>query len=335
MSAVTKTPHNGQPLGIGILGCADITVRRFLPAVSASNKVSLVALSGRDKHKAALLARQYGCAAMGYWELLHMEQVDLVYLPLPNHLHEEWALAALSQGKHVLCEKPLALNAGSAERILAKAEAAGLLVYENIMYLQHPQHGLIKKMIAGGKIGAITGLQCVFTIPALAAGNFRLDPHQGGGAFHDLNRYPLSAARFFLASDISTITRCEATWKNGMIETMKAEAQTTAGEQFSFYIAFGEPYRSFYEITGTHGTLRLERAFTPSADHECRLEIQCDTGSETRFMPAHNHFLLTIDHVAALIAGNSGFSREHEHARHLAHLADRFLQQVPAHERPS
>jgi predicted dehydrogenase len=335
MPSVTKPPHHGQPLGIGVLGCADIAVRRFLPAVSASNKVSLIALSGRDEHKTALLARQYGCAAMGHRELLQTEQIDLIYLPVPNHLHEEWALEALSQGKHVLCEKPLALSAGSAERILAKAEAMGLLVFENIMYLQHPQHGLIKNMIACGKIGAVTGLNCIFTIPAPAAGNFRLDPHQGGGAFHDLNRYPLSAARFFLAGDISDITRCETTWKNGMIESMKAATHTTASEQFAFAIAFGQPYSSYYEITGTHGTLRLERTFTPPADHECRLGIHCDSNNETISMPAHDHFLLTINHVAALITGNTGFSLVHEQARSLAHLADRFLQQAYAQERPS
>lgn len=335
MPAVTWVPDHARPLGIGVLGCADIAVRRFIPAVQASNKVRLVALSGRDECKTAQLARQYGCAAMGHRELLHMEQVDLIYLPLPNHLHEEWALQALEKGKHVLCEKPLALNAGSVERIVAKAETTGLLAFENIMYLQHPQHALIKKMISDGKIGTITGLNCVFTMPTPAAGNFRLDPHQGGGAFHDLNRYPLSAARFFLKGDLAEIVHCDATWKNGMIESMDAKAITVTGEQFTFSIAFGQPYRSFYEILGTLGTLRLERAFTPPSDHACRLEIHRHDGNETIFMPAHDHFLLTIDHIAALIAGGSDYSVEYEHASSLARMADRFLQQAGAQERPS
>ncbi|OGU14813.1 MAG: hypothetical protein A2076_18645 [Geobacteraceae bacterium GWC2_53_11] len=332
---MTTPPNQTRPLGIGVLGCADIAVRRFLPAVLASSKARLIAVAGRDGHKASHLARQYQCAAMGYRELLQTEQVDLVYLPLPNYLHEEWALEALKQGKHVLCEKPLALNSASVERIVAKAEAAGLLAFENIMYLQHPQHGLIKKMIADGTVGVMTGLNCVFTIPAPAAGTFRLDPQQGGGAFHDLNRYPLSAARFFLKGDLAEIVHCDATWKNGMVEAMNAKAITATGEQFTFSIAFGQPYRSFYEILGTQGTLRLERAFTPPPDHACRLEIYRHDGNETIFMPAHDHFLLTIDHIAALIAGGSDYSVEHEHARSLARMADRFFQQAGAQERPS
>lgn len=335
MPAVTTTPGQTRPLGIGVLGCADIAVRRFLPALLASGKARLIALAGRDNRTTSHLARQYQSAAMSYRELLHAEQVDLVYLPLPNHLHEEWALEALKQGKHVLCEKPLALDSGSVERILAKAEEAGLLVFENIMYLQHPQHRLIKKMLTDGTVGAITGLNCVFTIPAPAAGNFRLDPQQGGGAFHDLNRYPLSAARFFLKSDLAEIVHCDATWKNGMVESMNAEAITATGEQFTFSIAFGQPYRSFYEILGTQGSLRLERGFTPPSDHACRLEICGHDGNETILMPAHDHFLLTIDHIAALIANGSDYSVAHEHARSLARMADRFLQQAGAQERPS
>lgn len=335
MPAVTAAPDQTHPLGIGVLGCGDIAVRRFLPALLASGKARLVAVAGRDDRTTSHLARQYHCATMGDRELLQAEQVDLVYLPLPNHLHEEWALEALQQGKHVLCEKPLALHLSSVERIVAKAEAAGLLVFENIMYLQHPQHSLIRKMIADGTVGAITGLNCVFTIPAPTAGNFRLDPQQGGGAFHDLNRYPLSAARFFLKGDLAEIVHCDAAWKNRMVESMNAKAITTTGEQFSFSIAFGQPYRSFYEILGTKGTLRLERAFTPPSDHACRLEICRHDGNETIFMPAHDHFLLTIDHIAALIAGGSDYSVEHEHARSLARMADRFLQQAGAQERPS
>lgn len=335
MPAVTTTPGQTRPLGIGVLGCTDIAVRRFLPALLASGKARLIAVADRDGCKASHLARQHQSAAMSYRELLHAEQVDLVYLPLPNHLHEEWALEALKQGKHVLCEKPLALHSASVERIVTKAEAAGLLAFENIMYLQHPQHGLIKNMLADGTVGAITGLNCVFTIPAPAAGNFRLDPQQGGGAFHDLNRYPLSAARFFLKGDLAEIVHCDATWKNGMVESMNAEAITATGEQFTFSIAFGQPYRSFYEILGTQGSLRLERGFTPPSDHACRLEICGHDGNKTIFMPAHDHFLLTIDHIAALIANGSDYSVAHEHARSLARMADRFLQQAGAQERPS
>lgn len=338
MPAVAKRSDQGQScrlLGIGVLGGADIALRRFLPAVSASNRARLAAVASRDGDNASAIAHQYGCAATGYLELLQAEQVDLVYIPLPNHLHEKWILEALRHGKHVLCEKPLALDADSAERLFVAAGASGLLLFENIMYLRHPQHDHVKELLAAGRIGTVTGLNCVFTIPGLAPGNFRLEPQQGGGAFHDLNRYPLSAARYFLRGDIREIVRCDATWQDDLLTSMEAEAYTRGGEHFTFTIAFGQPYRSFFEITGTKGTLRLDRAFTSPADHGCRLDISCSGDVETIIMPAHDHFLLTIDHVAALISGGSDFSAEHEQWRSLARTADRFLQHAQLQKGPS
>jgi len=317
-----------RPLGFGVLGCSDIALRRFLPAVRQSDRVRLIAIASRDMYKAASVARQHARAAMQYDELLRSEQIDLIYIPLPNHLHEEWAIKALKHGKHVLCEKPLGLSADSVSRMLEAANRNGLLLYENIMYLQHPQHATIREMVAAGRIGSLSTLNCVFTIPGPAPDNFRLDPQQGGGAFHDMSRYPLTAARYFLRGAISEIIRCNVAWQNGMILSMEAETRTTADEHFTFTIAFGQPYRCFYELGGSNGTLRLERGFTAPSDHSCRLEICCNGRYETIHMPAHDHFLLTIDHVAKLITDGSDFSAEHQQCLRLAQAADRFLRHV-------
>ena len=336
MSAVAVgsacAPAARRLLGIGVLGCADIAVRRFLPAVIQSDRARLVAIASRDCRKASVVAHRYACATSDYRGLLHDEQVDLIYLPLPNHLHEEWVIKAADHGKHVLCEKPLGLSLDSVNRMVDAASRNGVLLYEDLMYLQHPQHGRIKEMLAAGRIGTVTGLHCVFTFPGPPPGTFRLDPHRGGGAFHDLNRYPLSAARFFLRGDVSDIIRCDAIRQDELIISMDSEARTTADERFTFSIAFGQPYHCFYEISGTRGTLRLDRAFTPPADHQCRLEIRGSGGDETMLLPAHDHFRLTIDHVAALIARGTGFSPEHERWRSLAGAADRFLQHARVQE---
>jgi predicted dehydrogenase len=285
-----------------------------------------VAIASRDCQKGSAVAHRYACAASGYRDLLNDEQVDLIYIPLPNHLHEEWVIKAADHGKHILCEKPLGLSLDSVNRMVDAADRNGVLLYENLMYLQHPQHGRIKEMLAAGRIGTVTGLHCAFTFPGPQPDSFRLDPGSGGGAFHDLNRYPLSAARFFLRGDLGDIVRCSTIRQGELIISMEAEARTTTDERFTFFIAFGKPYRCFYEICGTRGTLRLERAFTPPADHQCRLEIRGTGGDEVMFLPAHDHFLLTIDHVAALIASGTGFVQEHERWRLLAGMADRLLQ---------
>lgn len=336
MSAVAAglacAPLTRRPLGIGVLGCADIAVRRFLPAVMQSDRARLVAIASRDWEKASVVAQRYACATSGYRDLLNNEQVDLIYIPLPNHLHEEWVTMAADHGKHILCEKPLGLSVDSVNRMVDAADRNGVLLYENLMYLQHPQHGRIKEMLAADRIGTVTRLHCVFTFPGPPPGTFRLDPHRGGGAFHDLNRYPLSAARFFLRGAVSDIVRCNTVRQDELIIAMEAEARTTADERFTFFIAFGQPYRCFYEISGTRGTLHLDRAFTSPADHQCRLEIRGSGSDETMLLPAHDHFLLTIDHVAALIARATGFDQEHERWRSLAGAADRFLQHARAQE---
>jgi NDP-hexose-3-ketoreductase len=325
MPAVADSSSAGRPLNIGVLGCSEIAVRRFVPALLKSVHARLAAVASRDHAVAANYASNTGAMAMGYEEMLSSPSVDLIYIPLPNHLHEAWVIAALNHGKHVLCEKPLGLSPDSVDRMLEAANCNGVLLYENIMYLQHPQHRHIKELLAAGRVGTVTGLNCVFTIPGPPSGNFRLDPHQGGGAFHDLNRYPLSAAGYFLRGAIGDIIRCDACWQDGLVISLEAEARTTEDERFTFSIAFRQPYCSFYEISGTQGTLRLDRAFTPPADHHCLLEICGNDSSQTIRLSAHDHFQLTIDHVAALIASADDYAAEHEAARSLAYAAERFL----------
>lgn len=312
---------------VGVLGCSDIARRRFIPALLRSKKAGLAAIGSRDIKQAALLLPEISVAIMGYEELVSSPAIDLVYISLVNSLHEEWAVKALNHGKHVLCEKPLALSTRSVDRMLDTANQNGLLLYENIMYLHHPQHDTIKKMLVDGRIGGVTGLKCVFTIPEPAAGNFRLHQEYGGGAFHDLNRYPLSAARHFLRGEIGDIVHCNARWKDNMIMSLETGARTSEGEQFTFSIGFGQPYRSFYEINGTNGMLRLNRAFTPPSDHECQLDACCGGINETIFLPAHDQFRLAIDHVADLIA-HGDFSSVYEYSHSLAHEADRFSQRA-------
>lgn len=329
MPAVTGAgpgpPPAGRPLGVGVLGCAEIALRRFLPALVASKRARLAAIGSRDRGQAAAVAARLGCEAADYQGLLASEEVDLVYLPLANHLHEAWVVAALDRGKHVLCEKPLGLSPGSVDRMLAAAERNGRLLHENLQYLHHPQHGRITELLRAGHLGAVTGLDCTFHIPWPAPGGFRLDPSRGGGAFHDLSRYPLSAAGLHLEGAIDEVVRCQARWQEGLDVSMEAEATTTAGERLSFSIAFGRPYRSCYEVRGTDGSLRLERAFTPPPEHECLAELRRGDAVEALRLPAADQFRLAIDHVAGRIGEGAPFRREHERARGLARIAERFL----------
>lgn len=308
---------------VGILGCSDISRRKFIPALLQSGQAHLAALASRQRDKAAAIVPVTSATPMTYQELVCDPSIDLVYISLPNHLHEEWSIRALEQGKHVLCEKPLALTPASVVRMLEAADSNGRLLYENLMYLQHPQQWAVKELIMSGRIGRVQSLRSEFTFPGPIKGDFRLDPAMGGGAFHDMNRYPLSAALCFLNGRTHHFLRGSAEVRDGLTLSFQADSITECGERFSFLTAFGRPYSSFYEISGERGSIRVDRAYTPPADMENRVSVTAEGRDESFSVPPNDHFLGTIEHVCSLIR-NSRWGEEHARAGALAELAGMF-----------
>lgn len=312
---------SSNPLRIGILGCSDIAGRKFVPALLASDHAVLAAVAGRDRRKAAAFVPGKNYAVYDYDELVASPEVDLIYISTPNHLHEEWTVRALEAGKHVICEKPLATSLNSAEKMLSTAEKHGVLLYENLMYLQHPQHAAVKRYLEQGHIGRITGLRTVFGFPGPPLGDFRLDPAMGGGAFHDLNRYPLSSALYFLRGAEYEFHGISFD-RDRLNLAMHGVAATSADEAFSFSIAFGLQYESYYEIIGDQGKIRVERAYTTPAALANTVHVVRGDSNTSFIVPPADHFLLTINHVAALIGRSGDFRVEHARSRRLAQLAE-------------
>ena len=310
---------------VGILGYSDIARRKFIPALLKSSQACCTALARRRQNAGS---PELQLDVVTYEELAAAADIDLVYLSLPNHLHEHWCIRCLERGKHVICEKPLSLSGASASRMLEAAECNGRLLYENLMYLQHPQHRMVKSLIDAGRIGSLVSLHSEFAFPGPAAGDFRLDPSCGGGAFHDMSRYPLSAAQHFLTGNSYRFETGSSDVHNGLVRSLWAEAVTDRAERFTFLTAFGQSYRSFYEIHGTLGTLRVDRAYTTPADLENVITMKLNDREEMFRVPPFDHFLGTIDHVCGLIRSGA-WSREHQRSAKLAALADMFLAACP------
>ena len=310
-----------EPVRCGILGCSDIARRKFGPALLESDEASLVAVASRDRERAAAFLPGVAYAAQGYEELLANPAVDLVYISLPNHLHEEWSVRALESGKHVICEKPLGLSAASVERMVAAAGLAGRLLYENLMFLHHPQHTAVGELLAAGMVGRVAAVRSVFTIPMPAEGNYRLDPRQGGGAFHDLARYPLGTALRYLSGEIRSFHGVVLE-RDGLNVGMDGVARTTADELFAFFIAFGLQYDSHYEIVGERGAIRVERAYTTPAGLANRIIVRRGTEDASFTVRPHDHFRLMIDHVCRLVREGREFREVGVRTLQLARLAD-------------
>lgn len=307
-------------LRVGILGCSDIARRKFIPAMAQSSRVRLTAVSSRDSSLAEQFAVAFGCNRFSHDELLARPDIDLIYLSLPNQLHEEWTIRALAAGKHVICEKPLATSLAAATRMLAAAETHRRLLYENQMFLFHPQHGVVKALLDSGRIGRVRELRCCFGFPLPAAGNFRLDPSQGGGAFHDLARYPLGTAVHFLQG-LPRQFRGHSRWQGRLNLAVHGTALTDADESFCFSIAFGQQYESLYELIGESGSIRLERAFTTPPDYANRILLR--SGTETSAIPvaAADHFSLMIEAIAAAVQAADDFTPFIRRAGLIARLA--------------
>lgn len=310
-----------QRIRVGVLGCSDIARRRFLPALQKARNASLSVIAGRDLEKAKRFcpAAEYGVA--DYDGLLARETVDLVYISLPNHLHETWVMKALERGKHVICEKPLALSLESVRRLTDYAERKGLLLYENIMYLHHPQHRIVRDMIASGVIGRVRELKTCFGFTLTDHGGFRMKTDQGGGAFLDQARYPLSAALFFLEGTGFRF-HGQAFFRNGLNVAMHAEALTDRNERFQFVIGFEQEYACWYEITGEQGSLRVDRAYTTPADFPSSIQVMTNGVARSISVPPADHFTLMLEKVCDRILRAGSYHDLYQDTRRLALLSD-------------
>ncbi|WP_328496308.1 Gfo/Idh/MocA family oxidoreductase [Streptomyces sp. NBC_00414] len=264
-------------LRMGVLGCADIAVRRILPALVEHGSVRLVAVASRDGARAERLAARFGCAAVtGYRALLDRDDIDAVYVPLPPGMHHEWVAEALTAGKHVLVEKPLSTTYEQSAELVATAARLDLALTENFMFLHHSQHAAVRDL-ARGEIGELRVFSSSFGVPPPHPSSFRHDARLGGGALLDVGVYPLRAAQLHLAGELDVLGAClrvdEAT---GVDVAGSALLSTATGVTAQLDFGFQHSYRSAYALWGSRGRISVPRAFTPPRGHRpvVRLEQQ-------------------------------------------------------------
>jgi predicted dehydrogenase len=190
-------------LRFGILSTADIAITKVIPGMRRSALGEVVAIASRDGARAAAVARDLAIprAHGSYEALLADPDVDAVYIPLPNHLHAEWAIAAAGAGKHVLCEKPLAMTAADAERMAAAADAAGVHLMEAFMYRHHPSWVAALELVRAGRIGELRAVHSWFSYFNDDQANIRNIRAVGGGALYDIGCYNVSLSRLLFDAE--------------------------------------------------------------------------------------------------------------------------------------
>jgi predicted dehydrogenase len=186
----------------GVVSTANIN-RKVVPATRAADRCDVVAIGSRELARAEAAASELGIArAYGsYEEVLADPEVDVVYLPLPNDQHETWTIAAARAGKHVLCEKPLAMTVAEAERMIDACEAAGVTLMEAFMYRLHPTWEAVREIVASGRIGELRAVQSWFSYFNDDPANIRNIASAGGGALYDVGCYCVNLSRMLFGAE--------------------------------------------------------------------------------------------------------------------------------------
>ncbi|MEA2001453.1 MAG: Gfo/Idh/MocA family oxidoreductase [Actinomycetota bacterium] len=298
----------------GILSTANIGTKHVIPAIQAADRCEVVAIASRRTDAAEEVASGLGIeqAYGSYGQLLQDPNIDAVYVPLPNHMHAEWTIAAAAAGKHVLCEKPIALSAAEAETMVTACQQAGVILREAFMYRFHPTWQVVRRLIDEGGIGTITAIDSWFSYFNDDPENIRNILDYGGGALMDIGCYSIHLSRMLM---------------NGEPDSVKAsvqrDAMTGVDTLTAAVLEFGDRVATFscstraepdqrVDIYGTTGRISIEIPFNIPADLVTRIAITAggnppiDPRIETiEFDPANQYTLQAEAFAAAVLDGEA------------------------------
>jgi predicted dehydrogenase len=248
----------------GLLGTARIN-RRLILAMRAAGRNSVHAVASREGPRAEAFCRDWDIphAVAGYGALLARDDIDAVYIPLPNSLHAEWCLASIATGKHVLCEKPLATNPADVDRIEAAAVRHGVHVAEGFMYRHEPLTRTVISLVRDGAIGAVRTISSGFTYAQSRAADVRLEKALGGGALLDVGCYPVSYACLLVGRDAQHASGLARFTTGGVDEEFTGLLGFPGDRTASIYAGFRAAYHTWLEIAGSEGWLRVPNPFKP------------------------------------------------------------------------
>ena len=295
-----------QKLRWGILSTAKIGVKAVIPAIQQSNNGVVAAIASRDPMRAQETAKALGIArAFGSYDaMLESSDIDAVYIPLPNNLHREWTIRAAERGKHILCEKPFALNAAQVDEMIAAAKQHRVLLMEAFMYRFHPQFAKLKSLIAAGAIGQVQTIRSAFCFLRNRPDDIRIKKETGGGALMDVGCYCVNMARLVTDAEPLQVQAGVVMHENKEVDDTFAAVMRFPGDVIAvFDCSFRTDYREWLQVQGTEGRLDVSRPIKPMnqpAEIILRRGEKADATFEstTYTAPAANHYQLMVEHFA-------------------------------------
>jgi predicted dehydrogenase len=250
----------------GLLSTARIN-RLIIPAIRASARSEVTAVASRTRERGEAYAAEWKIPRVvtPYDALLADPAIDVVYIGLPNSLHVEWTIRALDAGKHVLCEKPLALGAADVDAIAEASARTGRAATEAFMYRHHPLTHAVQAIVASGRLGAVRGYKGAFTFPLTRERDVRLDPALGGGSLWDVGCYPVSYACLLAGSAPVEVCGWQQSSDTGVDLEFAGMLRFGDASVAQFDSGFLGPFRAEMEVVGRDAALRVTRPFRTDA----------------------------------------------------------------------
>jgi predicted dehydrogenase len=298
----------------GVLGNAEIARACVVPAIQKSRNGMVNGFATRSPKNARQTVTENNINHVydNYDDLLAEQDIDAVYIPLPNHLHHPWTLRALKAGKHVLCEKPLACDESEAQEMVDAAAAAGLLLMEGMMYRFHPRSQSIKQTAAKGEIGTVSLVRSAFCYKMddelLASGNnARLKREMGGGALLDVGCYSVSVARWYMGTEPTELQAQAVYHPSGVDMHLVASLRFPKNGLATLEASFISSMQQTYSVVGSEGAIELPHdAFIPwEKDAVFTVRGKDQEVGQKHVTPGADEYLLMVEHFADAVLGKT------------------------------
>lgn len=301
---------------IGVLGCANIALKAIIPAIiENSDRFQLSGIASRDYEKAKTCSQKYNVKIFDdYQNLIDSNEIDAIYIPLPNSLHFEWVEKSLQKGLHVIVEKSLACSLEDVKYLNELAKNKNLVLFENFQFRFHSQLKYIKSILSEGKIGELRCLRASFGFPPFDdKDNIRYKKELGGGALFDAGAYPIKISQIFLGYDLNVKAANLKYDETLGVDIWGGAYITQKNTNLFSEIAFG--FDNFYqcsvELWGSKGKIFTNRIFTAGPNVNPEIILETKDGVEKITLLKDNHFLNMLEHFYMLVTQANDVEEEY------------------------
>ncbi len=284
-----------KKLRFGILSVSNHFIKRIVLPVQKLTNVEIVAIASRSETKAIDTAKKFNIPkAYGSYEaILKDDQIDAVFIPLPNHMHAEWIIKAADAGKHILCEKPMCMNAEEAEYILEYTQKKGVQLMEAFMYKFHPQWQFARDVIRTNNIGKVNFIHTSFSYNNPSPSNIRNIKEYGGGGLMDIGCYAISTPRFLLDKEPISVVSQISYHKDFGTDIITSALLDFGTARASFHVSTSSDAYQKVEIIGDAGHIIIHLPFNTYSDVHAKISVISGIGTrEVSFDPVDQYALM-------------------------------------------